>query len=222
MTPSFTRCSATITEINREKEPMNADVSTDRFARVIAAIDSANASDPDMIEIGDEDRPAELVYGKRMTEALATFCPDASEELRIAARGQHIRRWTSRRTDYPAGRTGYLKWRSDLKRFHADTLARIMNECGYGEAETARVRSLVTKQRLKHDPDSQTLEDVVCLVFLEHYFEDFAAKHADDKVIDIVRKTWRKMSPRGHEAALALDLSAESGRLVSAAVADAA
>ena len=201
---------------------MNANVTSARFARVIAAIDSANADDTNLIEVGGERRPAELVYGERMTQALGAFCSAASEELRIAARGQHIRRWTSKRSDYPEGRTGYLRWRTDLKRFHADTLAGIMTDCGYDEAAIARVRSLVTKQQLKRDPDAQALEDVVCLVFLEHYFADFAAKHADDKVVDIVRKTWRKMSARGREAALALDLPEEASRLVAAALAEAA
>ncbi len=198
---------------------MNLDVTSERIASVMAAIDRANGEDPNRIVVDGAERPAELVYGERMSEALAGFCPDATEELAIAARGQHIRRWTSQRADYPEGRIGYLKWRADLKRFHAETVADIMMTCGYGDDAIQRVGSLVRKDRLKQDPDAQILEDVVCLVFLEHYFEAFAAKHSDEKVIEIVRKTWRKMSERGQEAALALNLPAEAGRLVSAALA---
>lgn len=213
------RCSGITIDSMQGTHAMNLDVGSDRIARVMAAIDRANEEDPNRIDVGGVERPAELVYGERMSSALEGFRPDATEELAIAARGQHIRRWTSKRSDYPEGRIGYLKWRADLKRFHADTIADIMMACGYREDAIDRVGSLVRKDRLKQDPDAQALEDVVCLVFLEHYFEAFAAKHSDEKVIDIVRKTWRKMSPRGHEAALALDLPAEAGRLVSAALA---
>lgn len=200
---------------------MNNKADPDRFAGVIDAIDRANAEDPNRLHVDGVERPAELVYGERMSEALARYCPDALEELRIAARGQHIRRWTSKRADYPAGRAGYLKWRADLKRFHADTLADIMERFSYGEQCIGRVRRLVLKVKLKQDADAQILEDVVCLVFLEHYFVEFAAKHPDEKVIDILQKTWRKMSPGGHAAALALDLPAETGKFVGAALAPA-
>ncbi len=213
------RCSATIIEAMRQAQTVKPDAKPDRITRVMAAIDLANGEDPNKLVIDGEERPAELVYGERMSEALDGFCPDASEELAIAARGQHIRRWTSKRSDYPEGRIGYLKWRADLKCFHAETIAGIMVTCGYDEQAIQRVGSLVRKNRLKQDPDAQALEDVVCLVFLAHYFEAFAAKHSDDKVIKIVRKTWRKMSECGHEAALALDLPTETGRLVSAALA---
>jgi len=197
---------------------MNVHMTSDSLARAFAKIDQANEADPNMIATAEGDQPAELVYGRRMTQTLDAFFPDAPEELRIAARGQHIRRWTSPRADYPEGRVGYLKWRTDLKRFHAETLADIMRDCGYGEDQAARVGSLVRKERMKQDPEAQALEDVVCLVFLEHYFEAFAAKHPRDKIIDIVRKTWRKMSERGHEAALALDLPQPAAGLVAEAL----
>lgn len=195
---------------------MNADA--DRFARAIAAIDSANAEDPNLIEADGARRPAELVYGERMSEALRAFLPGAAEELRLAARGQHIRRWTSKRSDYPQGREGYLLWRGDLKRFHADSLARVMERCGYAQGSVERARFLVEKRRLKRDPDSQALEDVACLVFLEHYLEDFAAGREEGKVVGVLRKAWRKMSARGHEAALALALPERSASLLAAAL----
>ena len=190
-----------------------------RFDRVIADIDRTNDDDPNSIEVGGSRRPSERVYGERMTAALERFCPGASEELRIAARGQHIGRWTSKRAAYPEGRAGYLKWRADLKRYHAVRLGEIMVRCGYDTESVARVQSLVRKEQLKRDAEAQVLEDVVCLVFLEHYFADFAAKHSDEKVIDIVRKTWRKMSADGHEAAQALQLTPASAALVEAALA---
>jgi hypothetical protein len=194
-------------------------MSEPRLATVLAAIDAANAADPNRVTADGEQRAAELVYGARMSEALARLYPDASDHLRIAARGQHIERWTSPRASYAQGRVGYLKWRKELLDFHARRLAEIMQDAGYQGGDIARVRSLVRKERIKYDEEAQALEDVICVVFLEHYFADFAAKHDDRKVVDIVRKTWTKMSPRGHQAALALDLPAGARRLVEAALA---
>lgn len=183
---------------------------------VIAAIDAANAADPNRAGDG---RPAEAVYGERMTQMLARLYPDASGHLRIAARGQHIERWTSPRADYPDGRVGYLTWRKELKDYHARRLGEIMTQAGCAETDIARVQALVRKDRLKYDAEAQALEDVVCLVFLEDHFLPFARKHETGKVIDILRKTWPKMSPVGQHAALALDLPAEARRLVAAALA---
>lgn len=185
-----------------------------RLDQVIRAIDAANARDPNTIEIDGRREPAELVYGRRMSEALERMAPDASEHLRIAARGQHIERWTSPRRDAPAGRAGYLKWRTDLKNFHADRLAALMSGAGYGAGDIARVGALVRKERLKSDAEAQTLEDVVCVVFLAHYVESFMAKTDEDKLADILAKTWRKMSERGRKHALALDLPPAIPRLL--------
>jgi len=195
-------------------------MSGSRLTNVLAAIDAANAADPNVVMAGGEKRPSELVYAERMTEALARLYPEASEHLSIAARGQHIERWTSPRTRYPDSRVGYLKWRKELLDYHAHRLAGIMQQAGYEEGDVARVRSLVRKERIKYDEEAQALEDVICVVFLEHYFSDFAAKHEDAKLIDILQKTWAKMSPKGHEAALELDLPANARRLVAAALAD--
>ena len=177
-----------------------------RFDEVIAAIDAANARDPHAIENDGRREPAELVYGRRMSETLDRVAPIASEHLRIAARGQHIERWTSPRTGYPEGRGGYLKWRKDLREFHARRLADLMAAANYGADDIARVGALVRKERLKADAEAQLLEDVVCLVFLAHYLDAFMAKTDEDKLADILAKTWKKMSEAGHIHALALKL----------------
>jgi Domain of unknown function (DUF4202) len=194
-------------------------VSKPDLATVLAAIDAANAADPNRVAVEGEERPAERVYGERMSETLALLHPDASEHLQIAARGQHIERWTKPRRSYPEGRVGYLKWRKALMDYHAGRLGEIMRQAGYEESDVARVGALVRKERIKYDAEAQALEDVICVVFLKHYFAEFAAKHEDAKIIDIVRKTWSKMSPKGHAAALALKLPGGAGRLVEAALA---
>jgi hypothetical protein len=178
------------------------------FARVIAAIDAANACDLNRIEVDGRLEPAELVYGQRMSEALARMAPDASEHLRIAVRGQHIERWTSPRKSFPEGRVGYLRWRNELKEFHARRLGEIMAGAGYGADAIARVGALLRKERLKSDPEAQMLEDVACVVFLQHYLGDFMRKTDESKLAGILAKTWNKMSALGHQHALALDLPA--------------
>jgi len=185
-----------------------------RLATVLAAIDAANARDPNRIETGGRREPAELVYGQRMSLTLARMAPDASAHLQIAARGQHIERWTSPRKSYPDGRIGYLKWRKDLKDFHAGRLGEIMAAAGYGTDDITRVGSLVRKERLKLDAEAQMLEDIVCVLFLEHYIDGFMAKTDREKLADILAKTWAKMSPLGHEHALRLGLAPDIPRLL--------
>lgn len=185
------------------------------FAAAIQAIDAANAQDPNL----RDGRPAELVYGERMSAALLRFAPDASELLRIAARGQHIERWTSPRSSYAEGKTGYFQWRNNLKQHHARRLGEIMSAAGYDEAACARVGALVRKEKLRTDAEAQTLEDVVCHVFLEHYGSEFVAKYDDDKSIDIIRKTWSKVSEPGRAAALKLPLTGRLAELVGRALA---
>lgn len=171
---------------------------SDRLQRALAAIDAANARDP-CLEAGE---PAVLLYGRRMSEALAAFAPGASEALRIAARGQHIERWQSPRHKFPEGRAGYIAWRDAAKKRHAERLAELLAACGYGETTIARVGALVRKENLRRDSEAQTLEDVACLVFLRDHAESFAAKHEGEKVFDILIKTLRKMSPAARAAAL--------------------
>jgi hypothetical protein len=182
---------------------------SDRFQAAIAHIDAANAQDP---------HGKELLYSQRMSAWLDQIDPNASEALRLAARAQHIRRWTIPRADYPMDRIGYLKWRTTLYKFHADEITNILRQVGYDEPIIPRVASLVRKERIKTDPEAQTLEDVICLVFLENYFADFAAAHDEEKVINILRKTWKKMSPRGQQLALTLSIPQAAKRLVERAL----
>jgi hypothetical protein len=171
--------------------------------------DAANADDPNIELVDGRPLPKELVYGQRMSARLSVFAPDASDLVRLAARAQHIRRWEVPRESYPAGRAGYLKWRTDLYKRHGEIAAAIMREVGYEEAAVTRVQTLLRKRGLKTDPEVQLLEDVICLVFLEHYFHDFAEKHSEEKLLPIVQKTWKKMSAQAHEAALQIEYAPE-------------
>ncbi len=193
--------------------------SDDRFRRAVERFDAANGEDPNRELADGVEQPKELVYARRMTARLDRFRPDAPEAVRLAARCQHIRRWTIPRAGYPAGREGYRRWRTDLARFHADTAAAILREVGYGDEVVARVGSLLRKERLKADPDVQLLEDVICLVFIAHYLAGFAPKHDEETLAGVLRKTWRKMSDEGHRAALALDLPENVRAVVERAVA---
>ena len=190
-----------------------------RLDEVLRAIDAANGRDPHSVVVDGVGVPRELLYGRRMSDWLSKFQAEASDALHIAARGQHIRRWEIPRSDYPMDRTGYLKWRTTLYRFHADQIAPLMTAAGYDDPEIQRMRGLVEKKGLKSNPEMQTLEDVICLVFLEFYFDDFRRQHERSKVIDIVRKTWGKMSEQGQGFALALPLGPEALLLVQDALA---
>ena len=179
----------------------------ERFAEAIARFDAANAEDPHRDSEDGRESPKELLYAERLTAMLARFAPDASEELRLAARCQHIQRWKIPRAGYPMTRVGYQHWRTRLRDFHADAASTILRETGYDDAMIARVCSLIRKEALKTDADAQALEDVVNLVFLESYLEQFVVKHAGydtAKFFDILKKAAKKMSVRGREAALML------------------
>jgi hypothetical protein len=167
--------------------------------------DQTNAEDPNQEILAGQSKPKEVVYGHRMSARLASYAPDAPEAVKLAARAQHIRRWELPRDRYPEGRAGYLRWRTDLYERHADIAGRILEDVGYEVETIERVRTLLRKRGLKNDPDVQLMEDVICLVFLEHYFHDFARKHDQKKMISIVQKTWRKMTKKAHQAALRLD-----------------
>lgn len=197
---------------------MTNPANTSRMAAALAAIDSANSDDPNTLEIGGVRHPAEVVYAERMTDMLHQAYPGASEALQLAVRAQHLKRWSVPRSSYPDGRQGYLNWRNDLKARHAELAGEILSGCGYDPETLARVQSLIRKERMKRDPDPQALEDVACLVFLKHYFSGFAAKHDDEKLVNILRKTWSKMSPHGQNQALGLELSAKERLLVEQAI----
>jgi hypothetical protein len=192
----------------------------DSFSRAIAAIDDFNAGDPNRLKIDGQSIAKELYYGRRMSHWLAQLAPDASEALRLAVRAQHIGRWTSPRSDYPPGTQGYYRWRRDLAAFHAQTAGDLLTAAGYDAATVGRVGQLLRKEHLKTDAEAQLLEDAACLVFLENVFTDFSRQYDDAKVVDILRKTWAKMSARGHAAALGLkdSLPADRRRLIEAAV----
>jgi hypothetical protein len=189
-----------------------------RFDNAIRRFDEANAQDPNTELIGGQPMPKELIYGQRLSARLAAFAPDAPETVKLAARAQHIRRWEVPRDSYPEGRAGYLKWRTDLYKRHGDIAGEIMGDVGYDAETIDRVQTLLRKRGLKTDPDVQLMEDVICLVFLEHYFHDFARKHDEEKLIPIVQKTWKKMSDRAHEAALQLEYAPEDLAVIQKAL----
>ena len=193
-------------------------MSNERLSLAIALIDQANAEDPGREVWQGEETPKELLYSRRMGAWLEKLDPNPSEARQIAARAQHIRRWTVPREQYPEGREGYLRWRKFLYRYHAEQAVAIMSQAGYDEAACAQVRKMIGKEGIKRDADVQLIEDVACLVFMEHYFPPFAQKYDEDKLIDIVRKTWKKMSDQGHAAALALAFSDGLGAVVAKAL----
>ncbi len=191
---------------------------SDKFNKAIAKFDLANEADPNKENFNGKSYPKELLYAIRMTNRLNSIRPDASEALKLAVRCQHICRWEIDRHNYEMNRVGYLKWRQDLKIFHAKKAESILKEVGYEQDLIDEVKFLLQKKQLKKHEDTQTLEDVVCLVFLEHYFESFSKKYDEDKLIDILRKTWAKMSEKGHEIALELNFSKDAKDLIAAAI----
>lgn len=193
---------------------------SDKFQKALALIDAANGQDPNRENWQGRDWPKELLYSQRMSEWLARLAPNADEALRLAARAQHIRRWAVPRDSYPKTREGYLRWRAGLYEFHAQTAAELLARAGYDAATIERVGRILRKRGLKREADSQLIEDVACLVFIEHYFAAFAPEYDEAKVIDIVRKTWNKMSDTARRAALGLDLPGEVLRLVQLALAE--
>lgn len=189
-----------------------------RLAEALARFDALNSQDPHTEVDNGQQRPKELVYAERMTAWLDRLRPDAPDALRLAVRSQHLQRWAIPRSDYPQGRAGYKQWRTALAKYHAERAGEVLRDVGYDAATIERVQSLLRKENFKRDDDAQTLEDVACLVFLQHYFADFAARHDDDKLIEIVRKTWRKMSPQGRAAAGELELPPRLADLVGRAL----
>ncbi len=192
----------------------------DKLNHAIAAIDRANAEDPHVEVWQGQETSQAVLYAQRMTQWLTKLDPTPSAARQLAARAHHIRRWTVKREDFPPGREGYLRWRTFLYRFQADQAEAILREVGYAEETIILVRKMIGKQGIKRDLDVQLLEDVACLVFLDHYFHAFAMSKNEEKVIDIVRKTWKKMSDQGHHAAMTLQLPAELSQLVAKALAE--
>lgn len=189
------------------------------FVRAIEGFDALNAKDPNTEPSADGAVAKELLYARRMSDRLAQFEPNAEEAVQLAVRAQHICRWKIPRDDYAMTRKGYRQWRKDLGAFHAETAGAVMREHGYAEALIADVSSILKKERLKTNPATQILEDVACLVFLEHYLDDFVRKHDEQKIVNIVRRTWGKMSEPAHQVALALELPDHLSRVVGKALA---
>lgn len=176
------------------------------YEKALSLIDAANSEDP--IKVTDENGkewPKELLYSLRMSDMLERFAPDADDVCKLAIRSQHIQRWKSPRDNYPMDRIGYLKWRTDLYKFHAETAGELMAQAGYNQDDIDRAMKMVGKKNIKHNPDTQLLEDVTDLVFIEHYMIEFAGKHpeySEEKWIEIIQKTWKKMSEAGQQFAL--------------------
>ena len=189
-----------------------------KFQKALEAFDKANSADPNSEMWKGKSWPKELLYARRMSECLASYDPLASEALQLAARSQHICRWQIPRSNYPIDKKGYHQWRLELMNFHAEKTGSILRDIGYSELMISKVSSLLRKKDLKHNPETQTLEDVICLVFLQFYFSNFAKAHSDEKLIDILRKTWRKMSEKGQRAALELPLDENSKILIEKAL----
>lgn len=189
-----------------------------KFDNTIKEFDEVNAHDPHLEMVNGQKMPKELLYSQRMTEMMQEFCPDASETLLLAARSQHIQRWAIPREEYPMDRKGYLLWRTKLKKYHGELACSIMKDNGYEQEDIQKVDDLLNKRRLKTDEETQILEDVVCLVFLKYYFDDFNAKHDEAKLVDIVQKTWNKMSEKGRQAALKMKHSEHALAIVKMAL----
>ncbi|MFO7177553.1 MAG: DUF4202 domain-containing protein [Pseudomonadota bacterium] len=190
-----------------------------RFEQAVTALSAVSAQDPNREIVNGVSRPRELVHTERLVAWIERLAPDASEALRLAAYSQHVGRYRVPRSTYPAGRIGYLRWRTDLAKQHAATAREVLTRVGYDEATIAAVERINLKRNLRGDPDVQTMEDALCLSFLEHEFAAFASAHDPEKTVAILQKTWRKMSPRAREIALTLELPDSARDLVVRALA---
>ena len=189
-----------------------------RFEATIKAIDMANSEDPNLILHEGKSMAGELLYSQRMTETLFKYDQNPPEALQLAARGQHVKRWTIPRNEYPMDRKGYLQWRTKLKLMHANLVEKIMSDNGYETGIINQVKLLINKNKLKTDPPSQQLEDVVCLVFLKYYFSDFLQKHEEEKIISILQKTWGKMTEKGRSMAMEVEFEGKGKELIEKAL----
>ena len=193
-------------------------MTTTQLDNMLSAIDDVNSQDPNQVEKDGCNQAKEFIYGHYMSSCLNQYWPKANELLQIAVRAQHIKRWHIKRTEFAPGKAGYLSWRKTLGKFHAQLTKQLMLEQGYDEADAESTAEILRKEQLKSNENSQTLEDVACLVFLQYYFDDFSAKHTEEKIIRIVQLTWRKMSDRAHDIALSLTLPKHLADLVSKAL----
>jgi len=190
----------------------------ERFVRALNRFDEENSKDPN-IEVADrKEWPRELLYAQRLYDWVLRLQPNASEVLLLAARSQHICRWMIPRSNYEMTRIGYLKWRNELKTFHARKAGEILRQVGYSDELINAVQALNLKKNFPRDPESQILEDALCLVFLQYQFADLAKKTSDEQMINALRKSWNKMTPAGREAALKLPFPENEQRLLKLAL----
>ena len=191
-----------------------------RFEAALQRFDEENARDPNTEPVDGIPQPRELIYARRLYNWVTRLAPNASPELLLAARSQHICRWMIPRSEYPLDRVGYLKWRNDLKQFHARKSSEILRELSFDEAVIARVQALNLKKDFPRDPEGRVLEDALCLVFLEHQFAELAARTSEDKMINAVRKTWNKMTQAGRDHALRLPYGPREKAILDRALAE--
>jgi hypothetical protein len=201
--------------MGNESQPLDRE----RFKRAIARFDEENSKDPNREIVDGVEYPRELIYSEWLTDWVLRLCPNPSEELHLAARCQHLRRWEVPRSSYPMTRVGYLQWREGLKKFHAQRAGEILKEVGYPEEIIKRVQNLNLKKDFPKDPETRVLEDALCLVFLEHQFTDLAAKTVEDKMINAVQKTWKKMTEQARAKALELPFGEKEKNLIEKALA---
>lgn len=194
-------------------------MSSSRFEQAIAAIDAANADDPHTIDVRGQVRPKELAHAELMTGWLGRLDPTADEAQRLAARAHHLRRWSMPRSSYPDGRAGYLRWRTALRKQHAEEVAGILAGVGYDDGTIARVQTIIRKEGLGTDPQVQTHEDALCLVFLETQLAATVDDLGDDKMLDVIAKTVAKMSPAGLDQVGALSMRDHDRALIARALA---
>lgn len=192
----------------------------DKLEKAFTLFDAYNKKSPETILWENQAFPSEYFYALKLYEWVKKLEPQASESLLLASRAQHIGRWEISRKSYPEGRVGYLKWRSDLGKFHAQTASELLKEAGYDVETIKRVREIIQKQRLKTDEDVQTIENALCLVFLQFQFDDLIEKVTEEKMIDILRKTWGKMSDPGRKHALDLEFSEAGSALIKKALSE--
>jgi hypothetical protein len=189
-----------------------------RFESALRRFDEENSRDPNHEAVDGIPHPRELLYAHRLVNWVLRLCPGASEELRLAARSQHICRWETPRQSYPMTRAGYLQWRATLKKFHAQKAGDILREAGYPEDVIRRVQDLNLKKHFPDDPEARVLEDALCLVFLEFQFADLAAKTAADKTINALQKSWQKMTGAARAEALKLNYGEREKALLERAL----
>ncbi len=189
-----------------------------RLEKAFELFDTYNRQDPHTKNCEKVTYPAEYFYALQLYNRIKQLEPDASEMLLLASRSQHIGRWKTPREDYPPGKAGYYKWRIDLAKFHAETAGALMLEAGYTDEEIKAVKAIIRKEDLHKNYEMQVMEDALCLVFLEFQFKDFITKHEDKKVITILKRTWKKMSQRGRQAALGLTFNERGKELLEKAL----